>query len=427
MKFTQKEHEGNKMAQLLKQYDIALSSAEQETRLPEKTTSQLVSTCASPQSDSDEPSETVHKTLKHQNGNSRKPSFHTLRSNDIKIGEKLGEGGFCEVHQVTIFHGETQHKPLAIKFLRRAVLDNKLLYERGAADLAREARFLAELDHKNIIRLRGISDPEEKIFFLVMDRLYDTLDDRMNLWRQGISLARQEQHGLFTLFRKKEDPNEKRLEDLKERLKVALEIADALEYLHSLNILHRDIKPDNIGFDIDGNIQLIDFGLAKELKESDKNINGKYELTGNTGVWCYMAPEVAKGWAYDKTVDVYSFGILLWEICALERPFSQYTKEEHTNVVVNGDNRLDIASWWPVELQWLLKICWTFFPSGRPTFVDIRDILEEIIQEKKSGDYDESVARVGFSSLRTWRRNKTNDDSNTHDLREAKSTRRSHR
>ena len=165
-----------------------------------------------------------------------------------------------------------------------------------------------------------------------MDRLYETLDDRMNLWRQGISLARQEQHGLFTLFRKKEDPNEKRLEDLQERLKVALEIAEALEYLHSLNILHRDIKPDNIGFDIDGNIQLIDFGLAKELKESDKNINGKYELTGNTGVWCYMAPEVAKGWAYDKTVDVYSFGILLWEICALERPFSQYTKEEHTNV-----------------------------------------------------------------------------------------------
>ena len=419
------------MAQRLKEYDIALSTSEQQTRLPEKTSCQQISTCASPQSESDKSSKAVLKKQEHPDEYSNvfagKSACQILRSNDIEIGEKLGEGGFCEVHQVMIFHGEAQHKPLAIKFLKRVVLDDELLYERGAADLVREARFLAKLEHKNIIKLRGISAPDENFFFLILDRLYETLDDRMNLWRQGKGFARQEQHGLFTIFHKKPDPNERRLDDLKERLKVALEIADALEYMHSLNILHRDIKPDNMGFDSDGNIQLIDFGLAKQLKESDRNTNGKYELTGNTGVWCYMAPEVAKGWAYDMTVDVYSFGILLWEICSLDRPFSQYTKEEHTNMVVNGETRLDIALWWPVELQWLLKKCWTFFPSGRPSFIDIRDVIEEIIQDSTAGEYDESVARVGFSSLRTWRRNKTSDDHEIHNLRDAKSTRRSHR
>ena len=83
-----------------------------------------------------------------------------------------------------------------------------------------------------------------------------------------------------------------------------------VRFLHERKILHRDIKPDNFAFDADGTAKLIDFGLAKELKDSEKMVNGKYRLTGNTGVWRYMAPEIAKEWAYDMSVDTYSFGIL---------------------------------------------------------------------------------------------------------------------
>lgn len=355
------------------------------------------------------------------------PDFNILHSDDIEIGEKLGAGGFCEVHQVTVL----KNTSLAIKYLKREVLENKELHERGAADLAIEACFLAKLDHRNIVKLYGISEPGEVTAFIVMDLLYDNLDDRIKQWRQGKGFSQHAQkHGGFPFFQKKEDPNVKRLSELKVRLKEALAIAEALEYLHSKKIIHRDIKPDNVAFDADGSAKLIDFGLAKELKDSEKMVNGKYRLTGNTGVWRYMAPEIAKEWAYDMSVDTYSFGILLWEICSMERPFSAYTHQEHTKMVVNGEDRLEIETWWPIELQWLLKKCWSFFPSGRPTFEDIRETLEEVIEDSHADSQDQHVHRVGFASLGgiggTWRKSQNNGESRFPDPRQVQST-RSHR
>ena len=328
-----------------------------------------------------------------------KHEFRTLQSEELQIGEKLGEGGFCEVREVKVLRKSLQQKTLAVKYLKRESMENDELYERGAADLVTEANFLAKLDHKNIVKLYGISEPNETKTFLVLDRLHDILDNRIKQWREGKGFAQQRKsHVGFFLFGKKEDPNEKKLTELKERLKVALAIAEALEYLHSMNIIHRDIKPDNIGFDGDENVLLIDFGLAKELKDATKLENGKYQLTGNTGLWRYMAPEVAKNWAYNRSVDTYSFGMLLWEICALERPFAEYTEEEHKEKVVNGDERPEIARWWPVELQWLLKKCWGYFPAGRPTFDVIRDTLQDVIYEKPNLNAEQSIHRDSSKS-----------------------------
>jgi serine/threonine protein kinase len=74
---------------------------------------------------------------------------------------------------------------------------------------------------------------------------------------------------------------------------------------------------------------LYDFGLAKELKGPHEN--GKYKLSGNTGSWAYMAPEVAKGYKYNLSVDVYSYGILLWELLS-----GKYASEGNWNLDKEG-------------------------------------------------------------------------------------------
>lgn len=96
-----------------------------------------------------------------------------------------------------------------------------------------------------------------------------------------------------------------------------------------------------------------------------------------------MAPEVAKAQHYNLSVDVYSFAILLHEIASLEKPFLGYTASKHMAQVVMGGERprLDTAntSWFPCELQWLFRKCWSASPAERPTFASVKSSLEDIV------------------------------------------------
>jgi serine/threonine protein kinase len=115
-------------------------------------------------------------------------------------------------------------------------------------------------------------------FFIVVDRLTGTLESTLETWRK----EKENSHdGLMARF--SGDFRQKKHDELMQRIKIAADIADAMAYLHALNIIYRDLKPDNIGFDQHGTLKLFDFGLAKELKLGLKKANGKYKLTGNTG------------------------------------------------------------------------------------------------------------------------------------------------
>ena len=142
-----------------------------------------------------------------------------------------------------------------------------------------------------------------------------------------------------------------------------------------------------LGFDKDDVLKLFDFGLAKELKPEDKKADGRYNLTGNTGSRRYMAPEVAKECPYDRSVDVYSFGILLWELCSAEKPFFGYSSGKHMQQVVIGGERPKMdaqhTAYWPLNLQWLMKRCWSAFPAVRPSFSDIKLVLADILMSKE--------------------------------------------
>lgn len=312
-----------------------------------------------------------------------KPNYEHFDAGDLLIQEKLGEGGFSLVHHVTLKAGKAQDKDLAVKYLKRKIMVDQHSFELGAADLAVEAHFLATLNHKNIVTLFGVTagsvetnvaSGRECGFFIIIDLLKETLDKKIEIWKETADQGN-------LLSRMSNEFKEKRKLALMDRLKVAIELADAMIYLHSKAIVYRDLKPDNIGFDVNGTLKLFDFGLAKELKGS--HTDGFYKLTGNTGSRRYMAPEVAKVHHYNLLVDVYSFAILLHEMASLEKPFQGYTASKHMAQVVMGGERprLDTAStsWFPYELQWLFRKCWSASPTERPAFESVKRSLEDIV------------------------------------------------
>lgn len=138
----------------------------------------------------------------------------------------------------------------AIKRLRKEIVQDAQQYPSGAMDLAVEALFLADLSHPNIIKLRAIaasdpfSIPNDDYYFLVLDRLQDTLTVRMKKWRER-------KRKLKTLVGRIADVGGcKRQALLDERLAAAFDLSAAMAYLKQNRILHRDIKPENLGFDI---------------------------------------------------------------------------------------------------------------------------------------------------------------------------------
>jgi serine/threonine protein kinase len=112
---------------------------------------------------------------------------------------------------------------------------------------------------------------------------------------------------------------------------------------------------------------LFDFGLAKELDETRRSCSEYYEMSGNCGSIRYMAPECALSEPYNLSVDVYSLGLLAWEICALEVPFDGMKRRDHLNRVIHGHERPPLDPSWPLNIRLLLKRSWEPNPSVRPS------------------------------------------------------------
>jgi len=260
----------------------------------------------------------------------------------------------------------------AIKEISPEVKANPTKFIRAAMDMATETHFLSVLDHPHIIKMRAVGEVDmfDKNYFIVLDRLYDTLDEQIEHWKEELRRSTS----CIAMFMRGSKNKKKRL--FAERLTVARNIATAVNYLHDLNIIYRDMKPENIGFDVKGVVKLFDFGLAKELHPEDKLANGTYKLTGNTGSIRYMAPEVANKLPYNYSADVYSFGIMLWEIVSMEIPFKFFNQAMIREMVVNFGNRPDIDESWPVEVQTLIKTCWSDSCRKRPNFAAIIGVLD---------------------------------------------------
>jgi len=192
-----------------------------------------------------------------------------------KILQKLGEGGMGVVYKAK----DTElNRTVALKFLPNYLVDNPRLRTR----LKREAQAAASLNHPNICTIFGFHETEELIF-IVMEYI------------EGLTLKQ---------LIKKESPI------VEEKAKeIAIQITKGLSAAHQNNIIHRDIKSDNIMLTKDGTIKIMDFGLAK-MEQTPTITRTKSPI----GTVAYMSPELVKGEKVDHRTDLWSLGVVLFEI-----------------------------------------------------------------------------------------------------------------
>lgn len=149
---------------------------------------------------------------------------------------------------------------------------------------------------------------------------------------------------------------------------------------HFLSLFSKQ-KPDNIGFDYAGVLKIFDFGLAKELQESERTEGGLYKMTGLTGALRYMAPEVGLSQPYNLSADVYSWAIVFWYILALEPPFCLYSPSMINDRVFLRDYRPKLFTRWSPRIANIINQSWSKNVNERPTFEDIMVVLKSQLAE----------------------------------------------
>jgi len=153
-----------------------------------------------------------------------------------------------------------------------------------------------------------------------------------------------------------------------------------MHYLHKNRIVYRDLKPENIGFDNRGVLKLFDFGAAYEFPQ-DLDLNLEHPLPGGEGTPTYMAPEVAMKRPYNLMADVYSFGIILWQITELKVVYQKYENcPLFYIVVIRGGKCPPISSSVPKRVRKLLNKCWSEKISYLKLFCLIIQMLKDAMQ-----------------------------------------------
>jgi serine/threonine protein kinase len=220
-------------------------------------------------------------TIKGHDGKETK-----LLAGRYKIVRKIGDGGMGMVYLAE--DSELDNNKVAIKFILPQLSGNT----RAIKNIKKEAQTAMQLSHPNIVRLHDLhTDGHQK--FLVMEYIKGkTLDE---------ALAEKEEDR-FTL---------------EELLPIAEQIAMGLDYAHSKKVLHRDLKPSNIMISEDGTVKLLDFGIAREMKDSFTRVTGQQ----TSGTLLYMSPEQLRGKPPSPGMDIYSFAVVLYECLSGHPPF----------------------------------------------------------------------------------------------------------
>jgi serine/threonine-protein kinase len=206
------------------------------------------------------------------------------------VGPLLGQGGFAAVFRV---RDTSLNRDVAVKVLDVELAPSPTVAER----FLREAQTVARLEHPHIVPIYKVGRQQE-IFYIIM-RCID-----------GTSLRE-----LLDLH--------KRL-SIGDAARIARQVADALAYAHSHDIVHRDVKPDNILLDKSGHVLVTDFGIAKAAQVAQAATPGGAQLTSEgmiIGTPQYMSPEQASGDNLDGRSDIYSLGIVLYQMLAGNPPF----------------------------------------------------------------------------------------------------------
>ncbi|XP_010099737.2 LOW QUALITY PROTEIN: serine/threonine-protein kinase STY13 [Morus notabilis] len=266
----------------------------------------------------------------------------TIDLRKLNMGEAFAQGAFGKLYRGT-YKGED----VAIKILERPENDlerAQLMEQQFSRKKQQEVKMLATLKHPNIVRFIGACR-KPMVWCIVTE------------YAKGGSVRQ------FLMKR------QSRSVPLKLAVKQALDVARGMAYVHALGLIHRDLKSDNLLIFSDKSIKIADFGVARIEVQTEG-------MTPETGTYRWMAPEMIQHRPYTQKVDVYSFGIVLWELITGMLPFQNMTAVQAAFAVVNKGVRPIVPNDCLPVLGEIMTRCWDANPDVRPPFTEVVRMLE---------------------------------------------------
>eukprot|EP00403_Amphidinium_massartii_P026578 CAMPEP_0178396814 /NCGR_PEP_ID=MMETSP0689_2-20121128/13920_1 /TAXON_ID=160604 /ORGANISM="Amphidinium massartii, Strain CS-259" /LENGTH=297 /DNA_ID=CAMNT_0020017495 /DNA_START=1 /DNA_END=891 /DNA_ORIENTATION=- len=273
----------------------------------------------------------------------------------IQIGKKIGNGSTAAV-----FRGQYSGKDVAIKEIFAS--ESKAAEMKQELAFQREVAIMSKVKHENLVAFYGVcfsTHPLRLVTeFCAGGNLFQLLHMKPDValcWGQSFKMCR--------------------------------DVANAMDYLHSFSpkIIHRDLKSLNLllaqevgSFKDVPLLKVSDFGMAKMREETDAGTVW-YNMTNGAGTCHWMAPEVITG-SYNEKADVYSYGIVIFEICCREIPFEDEDGKDVVSLIQQGARPdLDaIHPDCPEVLQKLMPLCWAHNPAKRPSFTQVLKALATV-------------------------------------------------
>ncbi|XP_036403485.1 fibroblast growth factor receptor 4-like [Megalops cyprinoides] len=281
----------------------------------------------------------------------------------LTLGKLLGEGCFGQVVRAEAY-GINKSRPdevttVAVKMLKDDATDKDL------ADLISEMELMKVMDkHKNIINLLGVCTQNGPLYVLVEYASKGSLREYLRARRPP---------GMDYTFDRTKVPEEQLT--FKDLLSCAYQVARGMEYLASKRCIHRDLAARNVLVTEDNVMKIADFGLARGVHNIDyykKTTNGRLPVK-------WMAPEALFDRVYTHQSDVWSFGVLMWEIFTLGgSPYPGIPVEELFKLLKEG-HRMDKPSNCTHELYMKMRECWHAVPTQRPTFKQLVEELDRLL------------------------------------------------
>ncbi|EDS30463.1 testis-specific serine/threonine-protein kinase 6 [Culex quinquefasciatus] len=272
----------------------------------------------------------------------------------IVLGKLLGEGAFGRVVQgkASGFAEGANSIPVAVKMLRENHTDEDV------KDLVCELEIMKMIGkHPNVISLVGCCSNKGPLYVIIEYATHGNLKNFLRGFR----------------FEGSFDKLDKQAISVQRLVTFALQIATGMEYLSSIKCIHRDLAARNILVSEGYVMKIADFGLARDVQDHEyyrKMTAGKVPIR-------WMAPESLENFFFDSRTDVWSFGVLLWEIMTLgAQPYQNISAWEHLLQHLKEGNRLKEPTQCPWNVYSVMKECWQITPEQRPSFGGIVERLK---------------------------------------------------
>ncbi|KAL7080087.1 hypothetical protein ACQ4LE_000281 [Meloidogyne hapla] len=292
-----------------------------------------------------------------------------LSINELRLGSVIGHGEFGDV-----LAGTYRGRKIAVKTLKDGM----------GYDLLIEARFMIGLDHNKLVALIGVVMVEDtkEVFmlteFMANGNLVDFLRSR---GRQQVEREQLLHFAMFGIFYFKYFSLGGGEEGCRNFLNFfSRDVAEGMAYIEARRFVHRDLAARNILLDDRLVAKISDFGLAQAAQEPAKDsAKGKFPIK-------WSAPEALRHNLFTNKSDVWSFGILLWEVYSFGRvPYPRIPIQDVLRLVEKG-YKLEPPEGTPAFIVDLMRDCWLFSPTARPTFAEILNILTEECDIGENGE-----------------------------------------